>query len=576
MKFIIHYFDHKVTKIFIEKTDEKGDKYVALSSPYNFVSKDEILARVVNAETPEDVPQHVDKDYGYYNVEKYTTIKHGDGVYFDQFSNCYRATEPGFVIFDPAKSSIRIIHPLQISRDKVTAYYVVFPTKFLKLPDYGDIEKVLQKREVITILDKDKIDESLQSIDVNKPKVSRIIVAKGKEAENGWNEYFVPLINLDKKAGKIMHDGRMDFREVGSIIEVVKGQEILRRIPAEKAVDGFDIYGEAIAAVVEKRDGYIKGENIVQSLDDENIFLSGIDGCLSVDNRRVSILPYAIIKGNVDYESGNIDFNGSVQIFGSVMPGFSVKAKGNIVVENIVDDAYLEATGNIVVKTGITGKGSVKIISGGTIKAHYLLNAVVEAVGEIEVEDSIINSRVFSNDKISVTAKHGKIIGGEVTARHEIIVNVVGSAQENATTLTVGKSLFIEREISGIKKEMEVIRETVDETIRKIRTSFGEDLFKNPKEFVSRLPNVKKKNCLLLLKDLSDNNKELKVLTEKYKEVEEKNKLERDPVIVISDVVFPGTIINIQRRRRFIDQKLQNVKFYEDPEEKIIKFISAV
>ena len=96
------------------------------------------------------------------------------------------------------------------------------------------------------------------------------------------------------------------------------------------------------------------------------------------------------------------------------------------------------------------------------------------------------------------------------------------------------------------------------------------------KEAVAVLPNVKKKNCLLLLKDLSENNKELKVLTEKYKEVEEKNKLERDPVIVISDVVFPGTIINIQRRRRFIDQKLQNVKFYEDQEEKIIKFISAV
>lgn len=576
MKYIIYYFDHKVTRIFIEKTDDKGEKYIALSSPYNFVAKDEILARVANAESTEEVTQYVDKDYGYYNIEKYTAVKHGEGVYFDQFSSCYRATEPGFVILDPAKSNIRIIPPLQVSRDKVTAYYVVFPTKFMKIPEYGDIEKILQKREIPAILEKDRIDEALRNIDVSKPKVSRIEVAKGKEAENGWNEYFVPLINLDKKAGKIMHDGRMDFREVGSIIEVVKGQEILRRIPPEKAVDGYDIFGEVISAVLEKRDGYIKGDNIIQSLDDENIFLSGIDGCLNADNKRVSILPYAIIKGNVDYESGNIDFNGSVQILGSVMPGFSVKANGNIIVENTVDDAFLEAAGNIVVKTGITGKGSVKVISGGTVKAHYILNSVVEAVGEIEVEDSIINSRVFSNDKISVTAKHGKIIGGEVTARHEIIVNVVGSAQENATTLTVGKSLFIEREISGIKKEMEVIREIVDETIRKIRTSFGEDLFKNPKEFVSRLPNVKKKNCLLLLKDLSENNKELKALTEKYKEVEEKNKLEREPVIVISDVVFPGTIINIQRRRRFIDQKLQNVKFYEDPEEKIIKFISAV
>jgi len=259
-----------------------------------------------------------------------------------------------------------------------------------------------------------------------------------------------------------------------------------------------------------------------------------------------------------------------------VLPGFSVKARGNIIVEKVVDDAILEAEGDISVKQGITGKGAIKITAGGKLSTNYILNSTVEAVLEVEVEDSIINSTVFSNDKVMVTAKHGKIIGGNITARHEIVVNTVGNAQGTTTTLSVGRSLFVEREILEIKKEMDIYRTAVEDTIRKIKASFGEGLFENPKEFVATLPAVKKKNCLLLLKDLSENNRKLKELAEKWRATEEKNKYEREPVIVITDTVYPGTVINIKKRRRQIDQVLKNVKFFEDPGDKLISFVSAV
>ncbi len=576
MRFTVYYFDHTVTRMFVEKTDENGEKHIVLSSPYNFVVRDEIVARVVNADSPEEAGQSVDSGYSYYNIVPYKSIKPGDGIYFDQFSNCYRASEYGFVIYDALKEKIRLLPCLQVSRDKITAYFVVFPTKFMKLPEYGDIEAQLQRNNIITILDSKVIEERLKSIDASRPKVTRIEVAKGKEAVNGYEEYFIPLISIDKKAGRMLHDGRIDFREVGSIVEVVKEQEILRRIPPEKPVDGFNIYGEQIAAVMEKKDGYLKGDNVVRSLHDENIFLSSIDGCLNVENKKISVLPYAIIKGNVDYESGNIDFRGSILVKGSVLSGFTVKAGGNVVVEKSVDDAFVETGGDLTIKMGVVGKGSTKIVCGGKLKTTYILNSSVEAMGEIEVEDSIINSRVFSNDRVVVTASHGKIMGGEVTARYEVVANVIGNPQESGTAITVGKSLVVEREMAEIRKQMNIIRENVDETIRKIKTSFGEDLFKNPKEFVSRLPAVKKKNCLILLKELSDSNKNLKELSEKYKQTEEKNKLERQPSVIVTETVYGGTIINISKRRRLIEQKLTNVKFYEDPDEKLIKYVSAV
>ncbi|MCX7679806.1 MAG: FapA family protein [Spirochaetes bacterium] len=576
MKYIVCYFDPKATKIFVEKKNEAGESFVALSSPYNFVFRDEIVARVVNADDEEQARQKLDKGYSYCNIIPHRTIKAGDGIYFDQFANAYRASEYGFVVFDGNQGKLKLLPPLTINKDKTKAHIIIFPTKFLKLPTYKDIEEMLQKRQIITIVEKSEIEAKLAEINVNNPKVVRIEVARGKEPENGYDEYYIPLLNIEKKAGKMLQDGRIDFKEVGSIIEVTKDQEILRRIPKEKPIDGYTIFGDKIEAIVEKREGYEVGENVVRSRYDENIFVAAINGCLNVDGKRIGVSPEAIIRGNVDYESGNVEFSGTVHVKESVLPGFSVKAGGNIVIDGTANDAILVADGDIIVKQGITGKGDGKVIAKGKVKTNYILNTVVEAEKEVEVEDSIINSTVFSNDKVIVSGRHGKIVGGTITARHEIIVNTVGSSQGTPTVLHVGKSLLVERELITIKKEMDVYRTNVDEIIKKIKASFGEKLFENPKEFVASLPPVKKKNCLLLLRDLSENNKKLKELVEKWKAVEEKNKFEREPTIIIADTVYPGTEINVKKRRRFIDQVLKNVKFYENPADKLISFTSAV
>ncbi|HNR87606.1 MAG TPA: FapA family protein [Spirochaetota bacterium] len=576
MKQTIFYFDSTARRLFVEKVDEQGEKHVSLSSPYNFVTDNEIVARVIEIESPEDISKQIDKGQTYYTAENYTKFRAGDGIVFDETARAYRASTYGFAIFDRDRSLVRLLSPLQISKDKVSAFYVIFPTKRGVLPTYKHIEDALFNAKIVAIVDKGEIEQQLAAIDPTKPAVHRVRVARGKSPINGYDEYFIPLIKLEKKAGKVLDDGRIDFREVESIQEIKKGQEILQRFPAVKAVDGYTIYGEKILAEIEKKTGYLKGENIVKAETEENVFVSSIDGCLEVEGQLISVLQIARIKGNVDYDSGNIDFNGSVHIMGSVMPGFSVKAKGNVIIDKNADDATIEAEGDVTVKLGITGKGQSRVIAGGKVRAGYVLNAHIEAVGEIFVDDSIINSWVFSNDKITVTSKHGQIISGEVTARHDVIANVIGNTQENTTTVSVGKSLFIERELLDIRADMEKARTLVNEIIIKIKTSFGEGLFENPKDFIAILPTVKKKQCLLLLKELSDSNKEIKHLAELRAQAEEKLKLDREPSIVANNTIYPGAVLMVKKRKRVINEVMQNVKFFEDPAEKVIRFTSAI
>jgi uncharacterized protein len=576
MKYLLCYFQPKATKILVEKITDSGDKVLALSSNLNFVGKQEVVARPVSAESIEEARTMADPGMTPVSIEPNPGYKPAEGIYFDQFETCYRAAGYGFVVLDPVQQKIKLVEPIHYAKNKIHAYFLIVPTKQKSIPSYRDIEEVLLQKKVVTMLQKDLIEEQLAEINAMETRLHRILVARGKEPVHGYDEYFTPLLKFEKKAGKIMEDGRIDFRELDSIVEIKKGQSILQRHHKVKPEDGWDVFGDKVEALFEKKNGFIKGDNLVPSVDQADVFVSGIDGCLTVEGRKFIISPKVVIKGNVDFDSGNIDFNGSVQIQGSVLPGFTVRAKGDIIIEKNADDAYLEAGGDIIVKQGMAGRGNMKVVAGGMIKAKYLLNCEVEAVLEIQVEDSIINSRVFSNDKIVLTGKTGKIIGGELTARHEVVANVIGVPKENVTKINVGRSLFVEREIVGIRAEMEEIQGKIDEVMTKLKTSFGEGVFEDPKKFLAILPPIKRKSCIGLITELQSFNKVKKEIDLRRVEAEDKLKLEREPTVMVMDAVFPGTVLSIKKQMRKIDQKLDNVKFYIDQETKDIRYTAAV
>ena len=576
MKIIIFYFDNRASKMFTESQNESGQVTSVLSSPNNFVLRNELVARIVDATGPEDAKRYIDKEHiNYYHLVPYFQFKIGSGIFFDESTKSYRSNHYGFVILDKVKS-MRVIVPFQITKEKTKAFYLIHPTKISQLPSYSDIEEVLKLNKIVTPVDEKIIREELSKLDPKNRSITRLKVAQSKEPVNGRPEYFTPLVEIGKKAGKMLEDGRMDFKEIDSIVQVTKGQELLRRFEEIKAVDGYDIYGEKAAAVIEEIKGYQRGENIVQSGSDPDIYVSAIDGCLETDKKKINVRAVATIKGDVDYESGNIDFSGSVRITGSVKPGFSVKATGDIFIDQSVDDAYLESGGKISVKMGISGKGSAVIKSEGGVSAKFVLNSHLESKGDIVIEDSIINSKVYSNSKVFVTSQHGKIMGGEISALYRIEANSAGSAKETNTTLTVGRNLELERELDTIRVEINLKKESLDEVMNKIKTNFGGRLFEDPKKYLEVLPPIKKKQCLELLSEVSNINKRIKELGIQGMQVEQRLVLEEEPYVIIKEKTYPGTTLNIKKRTRKIDSEISNAKFYESPDEKVIRYTAAV
>ncbi|MFW5807776.1 MAG: DUF342 domain-containing protein, partial [Spirochaetota bacterium] len=534
MKFLMTYFDPVHTKMLVQKTNESGKKTVTVSTPYNFVSRNEIIMRVVDVDSEEDARKYLDTGYEYYNIIPNRKFTLDSSVYYDEKDHAYRSNWYGFVLLDQ-KGNLRVSTPLQISKDKTQAFFFIYPTKFGKIPAMADITEELSTNKIVTPVDAAVIEKGLMEIDPSKPKLSRIKVAQSKAPVNGQNEYFEPLIELERRVGKVEMDGHIDYREVGTIQEVKKGTPLLKRYPKVQPENGYTIYGEKANAEMLPPKGLAKGDNLVPSHNDPDIFVAGVDGCIQKQNRKVSVLEMAIVSGDVDYESGNIDFSGTVEIKGNVLPGFQVKAGGDITIWGNIDDAVVESGGSLTVRQGIAGKGNTRVICDGGLFAKYIVNSTVESKGNITVDESIINSHIFSNDKVLVTSDHSKIMGGKVMARHRIEVASTGSNKETLTEVMVGRNLMVERMLDSIRKEISAAQGEVDDVLNNLKSSFGTQLFENPKAFISVLPQVKKKQCVTLLGELSKQKSIVAELKEKAAEVEKKLVLDEEPLIIIKN-----------------------------------------
>ena len=67
----------------------------------------------------------------------------------------------------------------------------------------------------------------------------------------------------------------------------------------------------------------------------------------------------------------------------------------------------------------------------------------------------------------------------------------------------------------------------------------------------------------------------MKKLIEEAKAIEEKMKFEKEPVIIVTNKVYPGVVVNVKKSVKKIDHIIDNVKFYEDQLDKSVRFVAA-
>ncbi len=559
---LVFFIDNIVRQPFSTPIDPEN-KPMVLTSHENVVKKGEVIATAILA-------SDVSKYSGSYDIQPFIQLGEGDNVQFDAHKQEYVALCYGFAkVTDTRKIAVQPL--IFTSKNKLAGYMFIYETKGYDMPELADIKETLEMAGVVYPLEDDKIKAQLDKIEENKALLgTRIAVAKGTKPKNGQIEHVVLIKQKEEKVGTLRSDGSMDFKERHFVTKVESGEHICEFKPYIPAENGYTIYGEPIPGKMLGEKKYKIGHGLVTQKDNPNIYVAEYEGALEIDTSgKISVENKIEIRSDVDLNTGNLNVNGSIEIKGTIKPGFEVKATGNIIVNQSIEDAYVEAGGDIIVAHGILGKdkGTCRVVAKGNIQTKFIQHANIKAGGRINVKESIVQSEVFSKETVHVDAN---VIGGTIIGKNGLDVGVAGSTSFQKTVLIAGKDPEIEEKVNILNKKIKDLSLQYKEHIEDMKMQFGENFLRDLGNFVKGLIGARKVKFVEMLKQLKEFNSTINKVTAEREELKEKIYFPKPPTIVIHGKVYPEVFIQIRNSKKKIEKVNDATTFREDPELKCI------
>lgn len=219
-------------------------------------------------------------------------------------------------------------------------------------------------------------------------------------------------------------------------ILVERGQVIGQLIPPGDGEDGRDVTGSAVPARPGKPFALKPHESVM--VDARGRLIAQCDGTLDVIDTTVRINTVLRIDGRVDFETGNIDFDGDVEIAKGVCDNFKVVASRNAVINGVVEAADLRIGGNLKLITGMFARDKGQLHAGRSCHAKFLQQTKAETLGDLTVDKEIVNCDLIVHG--AIRSSQASLIGGTCHAVGGVELKVLGSETGIRTLLHLGSS----------------------------------------------------------------------------------------------------------------------------------------
>lgn len=350
---------------------------------------------------------------------------------------------------------------LIISADKMEALLTIYESQTFIHENLADIQKNIQN-----LLTDQGIVYGHQPIDLLTVKTGKTyIVAKGLPPQKGQDAVVTYLSQAEKKP-VVDEDGKADYFDMNFIVEIKEGSWLGEKIPFQSGVEGKNVLGEPVPA--ETGDDVLLKYDISSAYEVEEegktVLRSKTKGVIGEVNGVLSVQKHLVIEGDVGLETGNLTFDGSIQVKGTVMPGYSVTASGDVSIEakEGVNSAELikSTEGDVFIKGGIFGRSVTTVEAHKNIYVKHANECTLDAKGNIYIAYYALGSIIAANE-LFLDEQKGKIIGGKVIATNSITAAYSGNSLERKTELIVqGVDRKILTENAKIKaKEMMNVQE---------------------------------------------------------------------------------------------------------------------
>ncbi len=424
---------------------------------------------------------------------------------------------------------------VHIAEDRMSAELTIQPPhKGGAVPSRDEALEALDDAGVVFGVDISSIDHMIETRSYSTP----VVVAQGREPVYGSGHRIEYHFNTNRgKPYLEMEFDRINLKELNFIDNRHKDDLLAELLPPVRAEDGRTVTGETIAAqtdvVVVRLQG---GRNTYLSRDERRLY-AGCDGNVRIlEDGTVIVEPVVTVK-NVNYETGNIHFEGSVVVEGHIADNFIIEADGDIQVGKGVGKATLRAGGNIVLKTGINGNTEGTIECGGDLYARYVESARVTCRGHAFVEEAIMHSHMVVAHHCLLNGRRSEIIASTLIVGGSVWCKKLGNFNEAATRVAIGVAPELLMGYRSAKKaledkqaELDRIEEKISQLEKALRDGRNDERLSQAREQLQAAG-------ITVVKDIDELRKRLPALREEMR-------ASRKSILVVEDTLFRGVALS--------------------------------
>jgi uncharacterized protein (DUF342 family) len=457
---------------------------------------------------------------------------------------------------------------ITLSPDRMKADAVFHPPGEGGQHPYGaQVESLLRENKIVHGLLTEEITKALSALPAGPYPGGPVAVALGTPAKNGENGKLNFLFSTESSLKpKVNPNGTVDYKNVELVASVKKSQELVKLVPPTKGTPGKSVLDQIIPAVDGVEAKLPVGANTLVNPDAPSVLIAGTDGNVKYNGTVVEISEGFIIKGNVDFSTGNIKYAKSVIVAGDVTAGFKVECGGDLQVGGCIEDAEILVGGNMLCKLGYIGQGKGLIDAKGDVNLNFMKNQVVKCRQNVVVAKEALNSTIYARKSITVHGNPLSIAGGKMMARDSITAYSIGNRSGIKSLLEVGTDYALVEEL----QKVDVLIAEILENKRKLLQTYQK--YERLAEIKKQL-NPKDEFMLNKLKaTLAKFEQQNKVLEDRKKIVTSNIYEFKNAHIKIEHAALPGTIFKIGARHFQVKDEIIGPKTVRMVDEEIKVF----
>lgn len=381
----------------------------------------------------------------------------------------------------------------------------------------------------------------------------RYLIAEGIPPMNG-NDSIIKMYQLQETSPKVGVDGKVDFYELKLINKVVSGDWLGERTEATVGYPGKSVKNEPIKAIDGKTVPLLFDRNSVVEIpgNSKTTLYARINGAVNYDNGKIAVSNHLEAEGDVDFKTGNINFDGYLTIKGTVTDGFTATATKDIEINGPMGlgnvKSIISKEGSIYIKGGISSKGKSEIRAKKNVFTKFVDNSTLICGQTAHIGYYCINSNISAKE-IVIDSTVGQIIGGNIKAEVKITTPVLGSEHEKRTIVEITgfDRQYLQEELESIIQRTDCLK-SEQQKVKLALSGFEEKAGQLNQYQLTEYNN--NYDRFLKIKE------EMKELEEKRKNIIDYLKAYGEGEVCVTKKIFPNCLIIMKNNRMEISSSL--------------------